>query len=223
VNGEVREERLIDALWPDAEGDAGRFALTTTIHRLRRLLGHGEAVRRQGQKVSLDARCCWVAVWDLQELLTHAEAVDSSDRAALVSATERAIKLYQGPFLDGEAQESWATALNETLQRRLLRRIVRIAAAAECEKEWTRAASRYETALRVDPCAEDVCRRLMTCFHRAGRQADIETAYARCRSALVDRLGIPPSAQTELLMQELRGHRAFSTTDPNPSRKATQG
>ena len=34
----VREESLLDALWPDADGDAARFALTSAIHRLRRLL-----------------------------------------------------------------------------------------------------------------------------------------------------------------------------------------
>ncbi len=32
----VREDRLSEALWPDADGDAAHQALSTTLHRLRR-------------------------------------------------------------------------------------------------------------------------------------------------------------------------------------------
>src|SRR5262249_35283496 len=39
----VHEDRLIDALWPDAEGAAARFALTSAVHRLRRILGRDDA------------------------------------------------------------------------------------------------------------------------------------------------------------------------------------
>lgn len=202
----VREERLIDLIWPDAEGDAGRFALTTTIYRLRRLLGHANPVHRQGHIVSLDAQYCSIDAWDLQDLLARAESADSAETATIASATERAIRLYQGPFLEGETQ-SWATALRETLQRRLVRQIGRLAEADECGKEWTCAAARYETALQIDPCAEDVCRRLMTCCHRVGRRADIRAAYARCRDALLERFGTHPSSQTESLMHELCGDR----------------
>jgi LuxR family transcriptional regulator, maltose regulon positive regulatory protein len=42
----VRETQLIDLLWPDAAGDAGAFSLTTTLHRLRRLLGDGDTILR---------------------------------------------------------------------------------------------------------------------------------------------------------------------------------
>jgi DNA-binding SARP family transcriptional activator len=47
----VGDERLIDLLWPDAEGNAGGLALTTTVYQLRRLLGHrGRAsTRPEGQ------------------------------------------------------------------------------------------------------------------------------------------------------------------------------
>ena len=46
----VREARLTEALWPDADGDAAHQALSTTLHRLRRLIGRqaGELrLRRQ--------------------------------------------------------------------------------------------------------------------------------------------------------------------------------
>ena len=80
----VREESLIDALWPDAEGDAARFALTSAIHRLRRLLGHEEAIIRKDNEVSLDERYCWVDVWAVERWLGRVESAarDASDEGA---------------------------------------------------------------------------------------------------------------------------------------------
>ena len=46
----VSESALIDALWPDEEGDAAHGAYTMAIIRLRKLLGesgHARAARRQ--------------------------------------------------------------------------------------------------------------------------------------------------------------------------------
>ena len=61
----------------------------------------------------------------------------------------------------------------------------------------------YEEALRVDPCAEDVCRSLMTAYHRLGRSADVVAAYRRCGTALAALRGLAPSAETQGLFKTL--------------------
>src|SRR5207244_3824637 len=123
VQGLIRRRRLVpDALWPEAEGDAARLALTSTIHRLRRLLGHEEAIVRKDDALSLDGRHCWVDVWALERLLDRAEgaaarrAGDAGARAEAIGATERAVELYQGSFLGGEADTPWATPLADRLR-----------------------------------------------------------------------------------------------------------
>ena len=73
----VREEPVMDALWPDAEGDAARVALASALHRLRGLLGREQAVLRQEGQLSLDARLCWVDVWAVERLLGRAETAAS--------------------------------------------------------------------------------------------------------------------------------------------------
>ena len=55
---DVRAGVLIDALWPDSEGDAAYHALETALYRLRSLLGAREAVRMQRGKVSLSRISC---------------------------------------------------------------------------------------------------------------------------------------------------------------------
>jgi hypothetical protein len=70
----VSEERVAEVLWPDAEGDAAHQALSVTLHRLRRLLGHDRAVSRNDGRLSLDPAHCWVDVWSVEQTLARAEA-----------------------------------------------------------------------------------------------------------------------------------------------------
>ncbi len=104
----VSEEILTDALWPDAEGDAARTALSSTLHRLRGLLGHEEAVERKDGKLTLVRRFCWVDVWAIERLLARADRaaaagdLDDGDRVRL---TRKAAELYRGPFLGAEAAQ----------------------------------------------------------------------------------------------------------------------
>ena len=56
----VAEERICDELWPDAEGDRAHQSFTTTLKRLRQLLGHPEAIALKAGRVTLDPRYCRV-------------------------------------------------------------------------------------------------------------------------------------------------------------------
>jgi len=47
---EVSAGVLIDALWPDSEGDAAYHALESALYRLRQLLGARDAVRMEGAR-----------------------------------------------------------------------------------------------------------------------------------------------------------------------------
>src|SRR5262245_2024767 len=192
----VRESLLIDALWPDAEGDAARVAFASALHRLRALMGSERAIVRQDGKVSLDAGSCWVDVWAVERLLGRAEAGQTE-------SLRKAVDLYRGAFLDGqEAELPQAATLADALRRRLLRQIVR--AARQCEeKDRQQAVDWYEHALRVDPCAEDVYRSLMNAYHALGRSAEVAESYRRCRAALAAHRGTRPSAETEGLLKAL--------------------
>jgi ATP/maltotriose-dependent transcriptional regulator MalT/DNA-binding SARP family transcriptional activator len=192
----VREAAVTDALWPDAAGDAARMALTSALHRLRALLGHDGTVIRQDGHLSLDARACWVDVWAVEHLLARAPVGEADVRKAL--------ELHRGPFLAGEEEElPQAPALTDGLRRRLLRAIAGQARHSETA-DPQKAADWYEEALRVDPCAEDVSRALMQAYHRLGRPSAVVDVYGRCRTALAERLGRTPSAETDRVLRSLR-------------------
>jgi len=63
---EVGAGVLIDALWPDSEGDAAYHALESALYRLRQLLGARDAVRMEGGKVSLNRDQLRVDMWDFE-------------------------------------------------------------------------------------------------------------------------------------------------------------
>jgi ATP/maltotriose-dependent transcriptional regulator MalT/DNA-binding SARP family transcriptional activator len=194
----VREELVMDALWPEAEGDAARVALASALHRLRGLLGRDRAVLRQEGQLSLDARLCWVDVWAVERLLERAET--AANPRELI---RKAASLYRGAFLDErEVELPQAAALADGLRRRLLRQLVRVG--RQCEQANQReAVDWYEEAFRVDPCAEDVCRILMTAYHRFERSADVVAAYRRCQTTLAAVRDLAPSAETQELFKTL--------------------
>jgi hypothetical protein len=69
----VRDTTLMDALWPDAEGDAGRRVFDTTLHRLRKQMGSEGLLRLVDRRVFLDERLCCVDVWALEAICEQTE------------------------------------------------------------------------------------------------------------------------------------------------------
>jgi DNA-binding SARP family transcriptional activator len=170
----VREERLMDLLWPDSDGDAARRALTSTVFRLRRLLGHDGAVVRRDGEASLNPAYCWVDGWAVERLLDKAAAAPAADGApAWADATrwtERAAALYRGPLFDGADDAAWSRDAADRLRTRLLRQLLQVARHWDGAGQRSKAAGILEIALRVDPCAEQTYRDLGTAprSHAAG-------------------------------------------------------
>ena len=73
----------------------------------------------------------------------------------------------------------------------------------EANEAWDKAQSLYERVLEIDNVAEEVYRRLMSCYARAGRPAEALRVYRRCRQMLSLVLGIAPSAETETLCRSI--------------------
>src|SRR5258707_14851763 len=76
---EVSAGVLIDALWPDSEGDAAYHALESALYRLRQLLGARDTVSMEGGKVSLNRDQLWVDMWQFEEELQRARDPQAND------------------------------------------------------------------------------------------------------------------------------------------------
>lgn len=199
----VGETRLTDALWPDADGDAARHSLKTTVHRLRKFLGNEQAIQVEGGRLSLNPRYCWTDVWAFEELLGSQDKRRIAETEA-AARLERAIKLYKGPFLDADGEESWLLAPRERLRNRYLRAVERLGSHRERSDLWDQAIECYESGIAADDLAEPFYQRLMACHAQLGRRGEALATYERYRKLLASRFGVAPSEEVQAVARRLQ-------------------
>jgi LuxR family maltose regulon positive regulatory protein len=202
---EVSAGVLIDALWPDSEGDAAYHALESALYRLRRLLGARDAVRMEGGKASLNRNQLWVDAWEFKEELQRPHGRQTNG----IERIQRLRLLYQGHFLQHEAEKPWVLKARQELRDRLLRAIRDAARECEQARRWQDAAALYRSGLELDSLNEGLYRGLMLCHQELGDHSEALQAYRRCRELLTRFLGIPPNAKTQALYHSVR-ERAVS-------------
>jgi len=209
---EVGAGVLIDALWPDSEGDCAYHSLESALYRLRQLLGARDAVRMEGGKASLDRDQLWVDMWEFEEELQrpHEPEVSGIERIG------RLRRLYQGHFLQHEAERHWVLRARQELRDRLLRSIRDAARDCESARRWEDAANLYRSGIEFDSLNEGLYRGLMLCHHELGDHTEALQAYRRCRELLTRFLGIPPNAKTQALYHSVRERAAYATVGGGP-------
>lgn len=170
---------VLDALWPEAEGDRAKASLDMALLRLRKLLGHDEALRLDHGRLGLNRALVWVDSW------------------AWAAGQPLA---YGGPlFGDAPPELPWA-AQREALHLQFLRRCHAEGERHERAGRHRDALAVYEAALAQDPLDEAQHRGVIRCLLAQGETAAAQRALARCRAQLRAGLGVAPSAATEALL-----------------------
>lgn len=205
---DVSDVRLVDALWPDSEGDAGYGALKTTILRLRQLLGCDDAVLVSGGAVSLDSRICYVDAFAFDELIQEAE-LQHKQQKTHDPQSAIALKIsdvYKGRFLAADIASIWAASLRERLQNKFLRFSLKAGKALEEQDRWADAIELYHRSLESDDLHEEFYQRLMSCHLKLGQQAEAVSTYRRCKKTLFKTFDATLSDLTETLYQTALKH-----------------
>ncbi len=154
----VASEHVIDALWPDLDGDAAAHALEMALSRLRREFGDHEVVELRQGRLALPPEKCWVDLWALQKV------VDSRD-----ASVQEALSLYRGPFLSTDPPFPWIEAARERIRSRFAHHIARVGQDLERRNELESAADLYRRALSVEEHAEPIYAALIALYERQGR------------------------------------------------------
>lgn len=199
----VSETQIIDAVWPDSEGDAGHSTFATTVSRLRQLLGNDKAVQVSGRAVTLDPRYCYVDAWAFEALMKEAEVELRNKRknaGADSGITSKILDLYRGCFLPAESAANWTIPFRERLRDKFLRYILKAGEALEGQNRLAEAIEQYRRTLEGDDLCEEVYQRLMSCYLKLGQQSEAAFTYKRFKQTLL-RHTITPSEQMEALYQ----------------------
>ncbi|MBM4348204.1 MAG: tetratricopeptide repeat protein, partial [Deltaproteobacteria bacterium] len=204
----VREDQMVDALWPESDGDMAHQSFETTLHRLRQLTGIPDAIIRKEGSLTLDQRYWWVDTWAFEHLVREVDAAWRKEEKEIsleeaVSLNEKAIGLYQGTFLPKETLEPWADSVRERLRNKFLRCVERLGHHWEASGEWEKAVECYEQGLEADDLIEEFYQHLMICFQKLGQVTKALSVYKRCKKTISAGLGVSLSSRTEAIYRAL--------------------
>ena len=202
---DVSVDRILDALWYDADGDMARSAFSTALNRLRRLLGTNDAIQLKKGRISINMNCCWVDTLAFQHLLKKGDAHRHDEQInEAITYYEMAYSLCNGMFLFGESTAPWIISARERLKNKYLSLVLTLGKLMEQAGMMEKAMIYYEAGLRIDDLVESLYQRLMACQLELGRHADMARTYQRCRNRLAEALNVDPSSQTSAIYNKLR-------------------
>ena len=139
-DGGLSRDRIAALLWPDADTDRARHSVTQALYAARRAL-RADDLFEAGSDIRLNRT---VLTSDVQEFQSALEAGE----------LERAVALYQGPFLDGfflsgsPEFEQWSSAQRARLEDAVVRALAELASRAEDAQNF-RAAVEWRKRLAV--------------------------------------------------------------------------
>jgi LuxR family transcriptional regulator, maltose regulon positive regulatory protein len=210
-HGTTTRDRVVDALWPDLDLDAGRKNLRVNLTHLQRLLEPdrraGEApfyVRQDGATLRiLGAPHLRMDTELFEAKLTEAGARRANgDLTDAFRALEGALALWRGDYLAEFVYEDWATIASETMRARYVRAGVDAAELALAVGDVGRAAQIAAGALTTDPYFEPAYRVLAATHLATGNRSAARQALDRCDEALAE-LGVPADPSTAMLRRRV--------------------
>lgn len=214
----VSTDVLIDALWPGAVPRTARKTLQGHVVHLRRLLGQGAVLFRDGayrldpQRVSVDAL-------DAAVLAERARgALAAGDLATAARSVAEADMLWRGEPYDGVDPEALpAGELQRLAELRwdLFDAGVDVALAEGRHRAVIGELERY---LGEYPLRETAWAKLVIALYRSGRTPDALAALSRARMVLASELGIDPGPELREVERAVLAHDADLLGDPSAPR-----
>lgn len=198
--GETADLHAAEALWPDAGATALR-SLSVTVHRLRRLLDHAEALAYHDRRLAFDASVVWCDALAFEACLHRAESATKDEER--VRHYQRAMSLYTGDFLEHEEPHAWLVAARARLRERFLRACSVLGRRLCAAGRWDDARACYQRGLALDGLAEDLCLGLMRAVAALRQPVEGVAAFRRLERSLADGPGVQPALATRALYKRL--------------------
>jgi DNA-binding SARP family transcriptional activator len=186
---------LAGRLRPDVPEDSARKTLRNALYELRRALGPAarDALVVTGQRVELSADWVRVDVWEFRRCLADGDLEAAADAGS-------------GELLDG-FDGDWALRARDEHAAELAGVLATLAARAEDAGDLPAAVAWARRRLDVEPLAEMAHRELIRLLALDGDRPAALAAARAMSERLRSELGIPPSAATRALVEDVRRGR----------------
>lgn len=214
ANRVVSAQRLVDSSWGDDPPRSAEHAIQQHVSVIRKQLEAAGVTdptavlvtRPPGYSLVVDASDA--AEWDSARVEWQ-RAMGSSDWAAAAGALDRGLRLWRGSAFEDIEDSALIRGVRVRLDEQRLVALEARAEALLAAGHPADAVAELEPLVAANPLREGLWSKLMLALYRTGRQADALAAYRSARLALVDGLGIEPSAalrelETAILQQRPR-------------------
>lgn len=205
----VPRDVLMDVFWPAAGPDAACNNLHVALSLARRALAvawPGPVIERclAGYRIS-DQVHVWSDIEHFEECCNAGLSADrAGDREAALRWYEAACQLYEGDFLAEQPYTDWAACPRDRLRLQAVEIQTRLLDLYIERADYGPATLLGRQILTLDPCNEQVHRRLMTCYFETGQRHMALSQYRRVATALWDAFQVLPSAETTAMYSSLR-------------------
>ena len=201
---------LMDVFWPKSMRDSARNSLNVAIHGLRKRFQQFDP---EGEYIVFSNECyfinpemeIWTDVNDFGDLWMKAQSVERNHGLdAAAACYDQVASMYTGDFMSDELYEDWSTLERENLKEIFLVALEKISECRFDSGNLAEAISLCKAILERDNCREEIYRRLMCCYQKAGRREKALCVYRQCIRALKDELDAEPSAATTDLYRKIK-------------------
>ncbi len=205
----IAKDILMDVFWPDAEPEAARRNLHQAIYSLRQTLKQG---RSDFQPIQFENDCyllnpeleIWLDYTEFEKRVQAGQRLEAAGRFE-EAAVEYNIAggIYRGDFLEEDLYEDWPILQREYLRTMYLDLIDRLSEYYAQQGKYTKSITLCQKILTSDNCHEETHRRLMQCYLDQNQRSLAARQYQSCVQALKTELGVPPSAETQTLYEQI--------------------
>ena len=211
LHPDTTRDAAMVALWPDADEEAGRRNLRSTLNLLHKVLEPeretGDAtffVRADGNRLRLvRSPQLTIDAWEFEELLDEAADLqrDGVPSLALAPLTE-AVELYRGGFLADAAYDDWSLAERDRLRSRFVDAACRTAELRLAGDDLDGALAMATKVLTIEPWSERAHRCSIAAYLARGDRVGARRAVEACLEALAD-FGGPADTETAMLFRRV--------------------
>ena len=204
----VRREELAELLWADRPPDSWPASLSAVISRLRRLLN--EAGLDGAEAIPSSAGAYRLVLppdttVDMDELEAAVQAAEAGSAAGDVDRVLKAARIAEAigarGFLADDCE--WVDRQRELVRDLRVRAVLARSVAHLQSGAHGRAVEAARGALALHDTREAAYRQLMVALAAAGERAEALRVWERCRTTLVEELGVDPSPETEAVYRDI--------------------
>lgn len=196
----VTKEAIGEILWPNSSANELRLRFKNTIYRVRRALG-SDVILFDNDTYRFNKNLDYE--FDVELFLESIEKLKSTeDLEQKLSLIRNVLRVYKGVFLP-EISSPWVATEREFLNRQY-QYVLNEAARISYELgQYEHAITYSQRVVASDPLDENAYRIAMRSYAALGNQAGIVKEYEKCRRAINEELGTPPSQPTRQLYELL--------------------